>query len=789
MAVSNKKGFVFSLFALFLSFLLFSFSFLFLFDEPYSEENLFKESRIISLNDELNYFRNVYVKNMVSFSFYNSINSIVNDSEFNYQLNKNITRLNELVKEAMINGSISGVPQDNLENKTIGYFYDVYEETFNDSYLAQMDFEIIDINVFEQNSYFISLQADVSYNLTSIEDISSWSFNESIVVEVSIVGQYDPEFILENNIRKRISPVELFRSNSNWSLEILNETLNNSYDSVYFEPLHKYSLGTSFINRLLNNSHSSYLNVTGFWSFDYDLDEGGVYDTSLNFEDGIYYGNTRLGISFNNGTFNSTHVEDESPYENLGSFVGSPDCIQSGVFGFGCSFDGIDDEIIFNNDDSFTFDDDFTISIWIKTSDSSSNVNLIKKGESGSHFHLSLDSGLLNFEIEDNLGNGPLILTSEDELNDSNFHHIAVVVNKSNVVKIYIDGILDSTLNISSITGAITNSQDLVIGGQLSNFYLGVIDEVNIFSKALIDKEVTTLFEDKQITNIDYIDSLYGSAIYFDGVDDILNLTNSSFNLQGNSAVEIWFKNSKTSSEHVPFGSIVDNRDPTNSKGFSIEAGSLRNKSQLAIGGVSTFDFDILEDDWNHIVVSKDSSNNIEIYVNSILVRSENSIINPTDSRFSMGLNRVDETSFFNGFIDEVKFYNRTLLASEVKTNYLNYESSAKGCCNYLSLINPTILGFDKSPQYDLNTSYSSKVFYDFYNRSNRQDKDYIYDITLFEPTNLSSNDVNEPYYNLKFDICLMQAYSVFDFDLNANIIFRRNNTEFCENLVSDGIY
>lgn len=779
MAIDKKKGFAFSLFALFFSFILFSFSYIILADEDYTKVDSFKKFRVVSIDNELLYFKEVYLQNSLKFSLYNSLDVLLDEAKTSYDPNLNYTRLNGLIKEAMINGTFDSVPQAQMENRTISYFFEEYRDDFEDNYFAQINMSIDEINIFEKEPYYLSLQALVSYNITTVDNISSWNFRENIVVSIPLFDLDEPEFIVQDYQGKdiKIRPAELQFPISSWDLETVNETIANYYTLVFVEPTYHYTIGNSFLKRYLNYSQGSYEDVIGFWSFDHDLDEGELFDSSQNNPDGYYYGNTILLYSFDNNTISGSSVEDRTSYSNDGSFEGVQiftDCIFDGCI----EFDGTDDSLSFDLDSGY-FEENFSISFWMKPEPASGLGRIIRH-----HDAVGFDVYVLD----------DVLYLSQDETNTisvpyeaSQWHQVGVSINDSGAF-LYLDGILE---NQTSRILSNPTRDNIIMGSHNdgSEFYDGLLDEVSIYSRALSSSEMSRIFNQKRALLIDYMDSLYGEGIYFDGVDDFINTTNST-GMPDEFAIEVWFKRDMSSEDGKIYG-LVDKRNKGNEWSFFINSGN-----ELIFRGYDGIDDAFLvETDnntlsiergvWYHAVAMKNSTD-VSLYVNGEL-QAQSAVLGPlNDFNSELVIGRetgvFDDNRTFHGIIDEVKVYNKTLDAEEIIMNYYNYASIAKGCCNYLTLINPNDLGYD-DPAYDENISYSSKVFYDHHFRDIDRSN-----ITIFGPTNLTSDDVSEPYYNLRFDMCVMSAMNIFDFDSDSEIVLGEIGDE-CYQLIREGIY
>ncbi len=172
----------------------------------------------------------------------------------------------------------------------------------------------------------------------------------------------------------------------------------------------------------------------------------------------------------------------------------------------------------------------------------------------------------------------------------------------------------------------------------------------------------------------------FGQAYQFDGVNDyIYNATSLAVgNIQ---SVLVWVKASMTGQAE-------------NSGIFSSADGSYLNTVQIDIGGGSwgcsgqyrfrgTSDtgsnvilcFDTYTTGWHHLVATNVGSNNVSVYLDGVLKNS--SLVN-TGFNFrilKIGANRAN-SAFFNGTIDDVMLFNRTLTASEISQIYIMNLSS-----------------------------------------------------------------------------------------------------------------
>ena len=146
---------------------------------------------------------------------------------------------------------------------------------------------------------------------------------------------------------------------------------------------------------------------------------------------------------------------------------------------------------------------DFTISVWIKTSDT---------GSRGAIFGSCCDTyPAVNFEINAG-GNGRMRYWHNDNtatdswygdktgLNDGNWHYVVMVRDRTNSKgRIYVDGILDKENSITALSnGSIANNVRIGTDNRLSADITnnGQIDEVRIYNRALTATEISNRYDD-----------------------------------------------------------------------------------------------------------------------------------------------------------------------------------------------------------------------------------------------------------------------------------------------------
>ena len=163
------------------------------------------------------------------------------------------------------------------------------------------------------------------------------------------------------------------------------------------------------------------------------------------------------------------------------------------------NFDGTNDFVEITDNSSLDFGtSDFSISGWVKTT--STGAKILNKwtsgdGGLGGYFVYVASDGKFRARIDDggDTANTNYVVNSgTTAINDGEWHHFAVVFDRSTDMRIYTDGVLETTdTNIPSV-GDIDTSLNCFIGcnNSGSEDFDGNISDITVFNKALSLAEV-----------------------------------------------------------------------------------------------------------------------------------------------------------------------------------------------------------------------------------------------------------------------------------------------------------
>jgi len=174
-----------------------------------------------------------------------------------------------------------------------------------------------------------------------------------------------------------------------------------------------------------------------------------------------------------------------------------------GQVGGATTFDGSDDSVTIPNNNMLDFGvgTNFTMTAWIKRTDTSTHSGVILYaggGNSGRYWFGVVDDSNINGDLEVNTyygSNGDYWRGVTSNFNDTNWHHLAWSVNKtSGTQSTYYDGALIAT------TAAFNGNNDvgsLIVGngsGISRGYFKGSIFDIRAYNRALSSTEIANIY-------------------------------------------------------------------------------------------------------------------------------------------------------------------------------------------------------------------------------------------------------------------------------------------------------
>jgi len=481
--------------------------------------------------------------------------------------------------------------------------------------------------------------------------------------------------------------------------------------STYMTGTYEAPFGTSSTHQTYYNKGAILLRAITISSFDYDV------SVALQSEE---KGPGPVGYwSFDEGY--GTTAYDRTSNNNDGTITGATwqteDMCVSGKCLY---FDGSTNYVSSGDSEALHFgNDNFTISFWIN-----SNSSVTKRFMS----HLSSKGWAILHEIDDirlwlrddssNTISYATVIANVDFIN--NWGLVTIVVNRDDdKVYGYYNGQYNTYANIGSLTDEINPDGNIKIGTYGGDYFHGFIDEVKIYpyartaaqikadynagkARASSSAGVSSSFGNPQSSITNLSDGLVG---YWKMDESSGNAVDSS----GNGNIGTWngtgshysagkFGNGgefNGSDDYVAIGEVISSDDFdaytisvwANSSGYVNSVNAVvrdsggtwlyithnsNDKWQFRYWDSESTSHNlysnntITEGEWCHIIITNDGSSQY-MYIDGVQVDSENA------SGFqanNFGLTISSSSGPFNGFIDEVRIYNRALTAREVKALY-----------------------------------------------------------------------------------------------------------------------
>jgi FtsP/CotA-like multicopper oxidase with cupredoxin domain len=408
---------------------------------------------------------------------------------------------------------------------------------------------------------------------------------------------------------------------------------------------------------------------------------------------------------------------DASPSANHGVFsaTNGPSRTSEGRFGGALIFDGIDDLVRVADSSSLDITR-MTLSAWVKPSALTGwrSVLLKERPTTGLAYGLYANSNVNGpgATIRTATGTADQTATSAARLSVGEWHHVAGTYDGA-VLQLYVDGALARS---TAVTGNIAGSgRPLFIGGNefWGEWFAGVIDEVRIYDRALTAAEIqadmstpvlsdemgppvqngaglvaaygfdelsgTVLFDASPAGNHGLIsgataptrtaDGRFGRALAFDGVDDLVRITDSASLDITRMTLSAWVNPSASGG----WRSVVLKERPTTGLAYGLYANSDANGPEvsLRIAGATadqhaTMPSSLPVGEWHYVAATYDGTA-LRLFVDGVEVSATplSGNIATTARPLFIGGNEF-WGEWFGGVIDELRVYNRALTAEEI---------------------------------------------------------------------------------------------------------------------------
>jgi hypothetical protein len=457
---------------------------------------------------------------------------------------------------------------------------------------------------------------------------------------------------------------------------------------------------------------------TGGGYFDGIIDEARVYNTELS-KSAIYNEYQESLVSY--------WKLDETSGSTATDFIGTNDGTASGTtivdakYGKGRSFNGSSDYIDLGSTNEYALTT-YTISGWFNTSYSSEFGIItnretsetarswwisIWKDSAGTHTDGSL---VWRASIDGSWVNG-VDLSTSSAVDDGNWHHFTAVLNSGKSATLYLDGEVEDTQELS---GRIDTPSATTVLGKTSNdstrYFNGKLDDFKIYNRALTETEIqnqhlvgywsmeelsgSTVYD---VTGDDHgtvsgaviREGKHGNARWFDGVDDSISTTSTtSMEETDEFTISAWVYARSAPSESDLGRTVASKFDWVASDetyGWNFGAIHAPQFFQFHVSDGGHTNNQLIEDtaffaeylnNWVHMVGVFKSSEYLKLYRNGVLVDELTSGVSSTvpyttNDPFRIGTRSDLSEGYWDGGIDEVRFYDKALSENTIKDLYL----------------------------------------------------------------------------------------------------------------------
>ncbi len=186
-------------------------------------------------------------------------------------------------------------------------------------------------------------------------------------------------------------------------------------------------------------------------------------------------------------------TRDYSIYNNHGLLL-TPDWVDDGL-----SFVEANSDVVTIADAAalnFGFSD-FSIALWVKSAETTTNKVISKRvatADTNSGYAAGFNSNKFEFGLQDGSGaSGKIFLSTIDNMNDDAYHFLVGTFDRDDVLSVYADGVFDGNVDISAAAAAITNTNPLFFGRDVSTYIDAEIHSIFFYNKVLTSTEIDVM--------------------------------------------------------------------------------------------------------------------------------------------------------------------------------------------------------------------------------------------------------------------------------------------------------
>ncbi|GAG21989.1 unnamed protein product, partial [marine sediment metagenome] len=163
-----------------------------------------------------------------------------------------------------------------------------------------------------------------------------------------------------------------------------------------------------------------------------------------------------------------------------------------GRFQGGFQFNGIDDYVGVCDDTSLNFGTgNLSIEAWINSDTWVNQGGIFGLGANANSVAGYMLRQVGTSGLQMIIGNGTVRKdASKTGFSANVWYHVAGVVDRGNTEKLYVNGIEEASVDVSTFTGSIDKAGDKLIGLHVISYFNGTIDEVRVYNRTLTPAEI-----------------------------------------------------------------------------------------------------------------------------------------------------------------------------------------------------------------------------------------------------------------------------------------------------------
>ena len=289
-----------------------------------------------------------------------------------------------------------------------------------------------------------------------------------------------------------------------------------------------------------------------------------------------------------------------------------------------------------------------------------------------------------------------------------------------------------TTTDPNDLTSLINLDESLIAWYRLNeNSMQEVVDSSGYSNNGFLGETSASTSEDPSWSS-----GRFGSGLEFDGIDDFVYINDSDeLDLGYNYSIAFWikFNGFENGNQEEPFSKEYYLAESINAGYYVYKNGISSDFSFIVHNGTNqkygSLNWDIPDKQWAHVAFTFNGTTVLMykngVYENSFLTEG---YILPWTSNLILGSNAIHSANYFNGSLDELQFWNRSLSLEEIKASY---DSGANRLeTNFTSLVegNHSIRAYVQDEAGQVNSTEERTFEIDFVTPT----------INVFSPENIS---------------------------------------------------